>query len=128
MLRARANRSSGTFFDGLQNHAVLLHRRQSADPLVVREGLVVRGDKAQDLLGTCQTQGLDPEVAIEKEISVRVLRMANHHRRLDHPYLRDRGHNLRELLRSPHLHGHGSQHLKLVDAQLYPCRLERPRN
>ena len=78
-----------TALDGLADHLVLLDWRKAADPLVVGEGLVVRGDQTFDLFDAEILQHLDPDMPIQQHIGAFLPRGSRDDRRLDQANLFD---------------------------------------
>jgi len=64
------------FVDGVQDHLVLLDCRHPADPLVIRIGLVVDHDQADDIRVASILQSIGADMAVEQMIAGGVLRVA----------------------------------------------------
>src|SRR3546814_1644260 len=84
-------------FDGADYHSVLLGRRQTTDPLVIGEGVVVGSDQTGHLRFAEVLQRLDPQVAVEQEVAAWISRISNDHRRFDQAHRLHRSENLPEL-------------------------------
>ena len=75
--------------DGPADHLVLLNGRKAADPLIVGEGLVVRGDQTFDPFDAKILQHLYPDVPIEQHIGVFLTRRSCDDGRFDQANLFD---------------------------------------
>src|SRR3546814_4211867 len=80
--------------DRTLDHPVFLDRGKPVDPLVVGVGLVVGGHEAFDLSDPYVLEHLDPQMAIEEEVSAPVFAVGRHDRCLDEPDGAHRGEDL----------------------------------
>jgi hypothetical protein len=92
-LSALASFSSETPLDRLDDHVMLLDRRQPIDPLVVGKGLVIIGDQARRLAVAEVRQRGVAQMAVDQHIGSGVVLAPRDDQRFDDADLTDRGDN-----------------------------------